>query len=215
MEAIHGVCWHRVQRGVIFALGLFLAATLASAAPAQRLLVVGDSLSSAYGLRTAQGWVALTAQRMQRTHPGWQVVNASISGETSAGGAARFERELARSRPAVVVIALGANDGLRGLSPAQTRANLERMLRAATAAKAKVLLVGMRLPPNYGPAYTRDFERVFVELANRHRARLLPFLLAPIAMERSAFQADNLHPTAAAQPKLRDHVWTALEPLLR
>jgi acyl-CoA thioesterase-1 len=199
----------------MMALALSLFALAAVAAPPRQVLVMGDSLSAAYGLRADQGWVALTAQRMQRTHPAWRMVNASISGETSAGGAARVERELARVKPAVLVIELGANDGLRGLSLAQTRANLERMLRAAQSSKTKVLLIGMRLPPNYGPAYTRDFERLYVELAKKHQAQLLPFLLAPIAADRAAFQADNLHPTAAAQHQLRDHVWPALSPLLR
>jgi acyl-CoA thioesterase-1 len=115
----------------------------------------------------------------------------------------------------VVVIELGANDGLRGLDLAQTRANLERMITAAKQSGARVLLLGMRLPPNYGPQYTQGFERNYAELAKAHGAALLPFLLEPIATEREAFQADNLHPVAEAQPRLRDHVWPALEPLLR
>lgn len=187
------------------------------AAPkAQRtVLVMGDSLSAAYGLSTSQGWVALTADRISKTQPGWRVVNASISGETTAGGAGRIAGELKRHRPAVVVIELGANDGLRGLPLAQTRANLEKMVKASQAAGAKVLLVGMRMPPNYGRDYTQGFERTFSELAKQHKTAFLPFMLEPIALDRTAFQADNLHPTAAAQPKLRDHVWKALLPLLK
>jgi acyl-CoA thioesterase-1 len=194
------------------------AAQSAQAAPAKgtrTVLVMGDSLSAAYGLAPSQGWVSLTADRIGRTKPGWRVVNASISGETTAGGAARIAAELQRHKPAVVVIALGANDGLRGLPLVQTRANLEKMIKAAQAGKAKVLLVGMRMPPNYGPDYTRGFEQNFSALAKQYRTALLPFLLEPIALDRNAYQADNLHPVASAQPKLRDHVWTALEPLLR
>jgi len=194
------------------------AAQSAQAAPAKgtrTVLVMGDSLSAAYGLAPSQGWVSLTADRIGKTKPGWRVVNASISGETTAGGAARIAAELQRHKPAVVVIALGANDGLRGLPLAQTRANLEKMIKAAQAGKAKVLLVGMRMPPNYGPDYTRGFEQNFSALAKQYRTALLPFLLEPIALNRNAYQADNLHPVASAQPKLRDHVWTALEPMLR
>ena len=193
-------------------------AQTAQAAPAKAartLLVMGDSLSAAYGLSPAQGWVALTADRIGKTRPGWQVVNASISGETTAGGAARIDAELKRHRPAVVVIELGANDGLRGLPLAQSRTNLERMIKASKAAGAKVLLVGMRMPPNYGREYTQGFERNFSELASTHKTALLPFLLEPIATDRTAFQADNLHPVASAQPKLRDHVWKSLSPLLK
>lgn len=192
------------------------AATPAPAVKAARtVLVMGDSLSAGYGLAASQGWVWLTAQRVAQTRPGWRVVNASISGETTAGGAARIAGELARHKPAVVVIELGANDGLRGLPLAQSRANLERMIAAAQAAKARVLLIGMRMPPNLGREYTQGFERNYAELAQRHGAALLPFLLEPIALDRKAFQDDNLHPVASAQPKLRDHVWTKLGPLLR
>lgn len=190
-------------------------ATVAPTPKAQRaVLVMGDSLSAAYGLSASQGWVALTAQKIAKDKPGWRVVNASISGETTAGGAARIAAELNRHKPAVVVIELGANDGLRGLPVAQTRANLAKMIGAAKAANAKVLLVGMRMPPNYGPDYTRSFEQVFADLSRQHKTAFLPFLLQPIALDDRAFQADRLHPVASAQPKLRDHVWTALAPLL-
>ena len=187
----------------------------APAKGARTILVMGDSLSAAYGLSPAQGWVSLTADRIGKTKPGWRVVNASISGETTAGGAARIAAELQRHKPTIVIIALGANDGLRGLPLTQTRANLEKMVKAAQAGKAKVLLVGMRMPPNYGPEYTRGFEQNFTALSKQYGTALLPFLLEPIALDRNAYQADNLHPVASAQPKLRDHVWKALEPLLR
>lgn len=178
------------------------------------VMVFGDSLSAAYGLDASQGWVALVGERIGREHPGWRVVNASISGETSAGGAARVVGELSRVRPAVVVIALGANDGLRGLPLPETRRNLARMIGAAQGVGAKVLLVGMRMPPNYGAEYTRAFEGTYRELAQLFGTAFLPFLLEPIALDRDAFQQDNLHPVAGAQPMLRDHVWGALEPLL-
>lgn len=179
------------------------------------VLVLGDSLSAAYNLPAAQGWVALTAERVAREHPGWRVVNASISGETTAGGAARAVAAVVRHRPSVVVIELGANDALRGLPLRQTRRNLARMIGAAQGIGARVLLVGMRIPPNYGPAYTREFEQSFRQLSERFDTALLPFLLQPIAADRGNFQDDNMHPTAAAQPRIRDHVWPALAPLLR
>ncbi len=215
IKAGYGAWRTRVQRGVM-ALLLALAGlpVLAADTGERTVLVMGDSLSAAYGLAPREGWVALLAEKLRSERPGWSVANASISGETTAGGASRIASELARHSPEVVVIELGANDGLRGLDLAQTHGNLERMIRASNEAGARVLLVGMRLPPNYGPQYTEGFERNFVELAQAHQAALLPFLLEPIALDRDAFQADNLHPVAEAQPKLRDHVWPALLPLL-
>ena len=190
------------------------AAKATAAKPQRTILVMGDSLSAAYGLSASQGWVALTADRIARTRPGWRVVNASISGETTAGGVSRIATELKRNKPAVVVIELGANDGLRGLPLAQTRANLERMIKLSQASGAKVMLIGMRMPPNLGRDYTQGFERNFSELAKSNRTAFLPFLLEPIALDRANFQVDNLHPVASAQPKLRDHVWKSLAPLL-
>jgi len=195
------------------------AADAAARAPApvpdRTVLVMGDSLSAGYGLQIEQGWVALTADRIAKAHPRWRVVNASISGETTAGGAARIGAALERHRPDIVVIELGGNDGLRGLSLEQTRDNLEAMIRAAQAADARVLLVGMRIPPNYGPDYTAGFEANFRELAEQYGTAFLPFLLEPIAMDHAAFQSDRIHPTAEAQPALRDHLWPVLEPLLQ
>ena len=200
--------------GLLMALAFALAAALPAAAAERAVLVVGDSLSAAYGLSADQGWVALTAARVRADKPGWRVVNASVSGETTAGGASRIAGELARHRPAVVVIELGANDGLRGLDLTQTRANLEKMIVAAHGAGAKVLLLGMRIPPNYGRRYTEGFARVFSDLAAAHDTALLPFLLEPVATDPEAFLPDNLHPDAEAQPLLRDHVWKVLAPLL-
>ncbi len=205
----------RVLAALLMTGVLASAASAAAPAPAMRtVLVVGDSLSAAYGIRPEQGWVALLGQRLRAEGLPWRVVNASVSGETTAGGHARFAQELQRTQPQVVVLALGANDGLRGLPLAQSKANLGAMITAAQAAKARVLIIGMRLPPNYGPDYTQGFERSFRELANQHRTAFLPFLLEPIADERESFQADNLHPIAQAQPRLLEHVWTALAPLL-
>ena len=193
-----------------------LAQAVPNVSPSKRtVLVMGDSLSAAYGLDAKQGWVALTGERIAKEKPSWRVVNASISGETTTGGAARIVGEVVRHRPDVVVIELGANDGLRGLPLRESRRNLARMIGASKGIGAEVLLIGMRLPPNYGGAYTREFERGFRELSDRFDTALLPFLLQPIATDRAAFQGDNLHPGAAAQAKLRDHVWPALEPLLQ
>ena len=178
------------------------------------VLVMGDSLSAAHGLTAEQGWVALTADRIAQQKPDWRVVNASISGETTSGGSARIVNEVLRVKPAVVVIELGANDALRGLPLREMRHNLARMIGASQYVGAKVLLVGMRIPPNYGPDYANGFEQVYRDLAKQFDTALLPFLLAPIATDRNAFQGDNLHPVAAAQPALRDHVWTKLAPLL-
>jgi len=183
---------------------------------AQRtVLVMGDSLSAAYGLNPSQGWVALTADRIAKTRPGWRVVNASVSGETTSGGATRIGGALQRHKPSVVVIELGANDGLRGLPLEQTRANLSKMIKASQAAGARVLLLGMRMPPNLGRAYTEGFAGNYAAVAKEHRVELVPFFLEPIMLDRSAFQPDNLHPTARAQPKLRDHVWSPLSALLK
>ncbi len=184
------------------------------AADQRTVLVLGDSLSAGYGLEADQGWVPLTAQRVSQQRPGWRVVNASISGETTAGGAARVVSEVVRLRPQVVVIELGANDGLRGLPLRQTRHNLAYMIGAAKGVHSKVLLVGMRLPPNYGPDYTQGFEAVYRDVAGQFHTAFVPFLLEPIMRDRSAFQADDMHPVARVQPLLRDHVWKTLGPLL-
>lgn len=183
--------------------------------PLRTVLVLGDSLSAAYGLAPSQGWVALTGERMAKTRSGWRIVNASISGETTAGGASRVVREVVLQRPQVVVIELGANDALRGLPLKQMRINLARMIGAAHGVGAKVLLVGMRIPPNYGADYTREFEQSYRDLAERFDTKLLPFLLEPIATDRNAFQDDNLHPLAKAEPALRDHVWKMLGPMMK
>jgi len=179
------------------------------------ILILGDSLSAGYGIAVEQSWPALLQQRLEREKRPYIVANASISGETTAGGRARLDLALKRQQPTLLVLALGANDGLRGLPVAQMRANLQAMIRAAKKAGAQVLLVGMKLPPNYGAAYTRDFETTFVELAQEEKTALVPFLLEPIAADAAAFQADGLHPTAAAQPRILGHLWPALAASLK
>jgi acyl-CoA thioesterase-1 len=188
----------------------------ATPAFAQRtLMVFGDSLSAAYGLATNEGWVSLLADRIARDGLAWRVVNASVSGETTAGGLRRLPEDLKRHRPSLVVIALGANDGLRGQPVAAARANLEKMIRLARAAKADPVLVGLMIPPNYGIEYSREFAALYPGLAKSAHVTLVPFLLEGIADRRELFQADQLHPSAAAQPLILDNVWPRLEPLLR
>lgn len=186
----------------------------ATAAAAGTLLVFGDSLSAGYGIRQEAAWPSLLQKRLAEKRVDYSVVNASISGETTAGGRSRIAEAIGRQRPSIVIIALGANDGLRGLPVPAMKENLTAMIRAARTAKARVVLVGMRLPPNYGPQYTKDFDAAFRDVARAEKAALLPFLLEPIALDRDAFQADGLHPVAAVQPKLLDHVWAALKPML-
>jgi acyl-CoA thioesterase I len=188
--------------------------SLPAAAAEKRILVYGDSLSAGFGLALGQSWPALLGQRLQASGSAFTVTNASISGETTAGGRARMAAALTQFKPAVVILALGANDGLRGLPVAAMKENLAAMVKLAGQHRAKVLLVGMHLPPNYGQKYTAEFDAAFRDLARREKITLLPFLLEPIALDQSAYQADGLHPTAAAQPKILDHVWTALKPLL-
>ena len=177
-----------------------------------RIIVLGDSLS--VSPTPGEAFPALLQARLTTRGSAWIVENAGIRGDTTRGGVNRIDALLAR-RPAVLILALGANDGLRGLPLAQTRANLDRMIVASKAAGARVLLVGMRIPPNYGRDYTQGFEANYAALAKSRDVPLVPFLLAPIAADRANFQDDNLHPVAAAQPKIRDHVWKALDPLLR
>ena len=179
------------------------------------MLVLGDSLSAAYGIRLEQGWVALLQDRLESKGYGHRVVNASSSGETTGGALARLPRALERHRPAVVVIELGGNDGLRGLPIADVRANFEALIRLSRDSGASVLLIGMHIPPNYGAPYTRAFHELFGELAAKHRLPLVPFFLDGIALDDSLMLEDGLHPNAAAQPKLLEMVWPKLEPLLK
>ena len=198
-------------------IALLLFALLFSATPAlaaRTILVFGDSLSAGYGIRPEQAWPALLDKRPADKRLDYNVANVSISGETTAGGRARLPEALRRHKPSVVIIALGANDGLRGLPLTQMRDNLAAMLDAAQAAGARTLLVGMRLPPNYGP-YASEFAKSFEDTAKRKKSALLEFLLAPVAANPAYFLADNLHPTAEAQPLILDNVWPGLQPLLK
>ena len=193
-----------------------LTAALSNASlAAETILVFGDSLSAGFGIAVKQSWPSLLAERFLAEKLPHTVVNASISGETTAGGRSRLPATLKQHRPTIVILALGANDGLRGLPLAEVRANLTQMVQAAKAAGARVMLAGMRLPPNYGADYTRDFNALFAAVAKQEKAALLPFLLEPIAADDAAYQPDRLHPSAAAQPKILDHVWQSLKPLLK
>jgi len=178
------------------------------------VLVYGDSLSAAYGIPRDAGWPALLEKRLAGHKPAWRVVNASVSGETTAGGLARLPAVLDRHRPDIVILALGANDGLRGLSLTQAGRNLAAMAATAKQRGARVLLVGIRLPPNYGSTYTGEFQALYATLARETRLPLVPFLLDGIATRPELFLPDGLHPTAAAQPRLLDTVWRGLAPML-
>jgi acyl-CoA thioesterase-1 len=195
---------------------LVACALLAFTVPAQAartLLVFGDSLSAAYGLSTSQGWVHLLGERAARL--GWRVVNASISGETTAGGLRRLPGDLKRHRPAVVVIALGANDALRGQPIAAIRGNLDKMIQISRKARAEPVLAGMMIPPNYGIDYAAQFRDLYGDLAAKHRIPGVPFLLEGVADKPELFQPDQLHPIASAQRRILDNVWPSIEPLLR
>jgi len=189
-----------------------LASMAAQAAPV--ILVFGDSLSAAYGIRQQDGWVALLQQRLQQRRLDYNVVNASISGETTSGGAARIDAALAQHKPAIVIIELGANDGLRGLPLKQMSDNLVKIIRASQKAGSRIVLVGMRMPPNYGAQYTDEFAKVFSDLAKQYKCALVPFLLDGVGNKRELVQDDNLHPTAAAQPVILETVWKGLRPVV-
>ena len=188
---------------------------LSSAAHAARtILVFGDSLSAGYGIRQDLAWPALLAKRLQERQLDYNVINASISGETTSGGRSRLNAALSKYTPSIVIIALGSNDGLRGLPIATMRDNLNAMTESAQKKNTKVLIVGQRLPPNYG-SYAAQFQNAFSDVAKQQNAALVAFLLEGIATEPKLFQADNLHPTAEAQPLLLDNIWRELEPLLK
>ncbi len=184
-------------------------------ASARTILVFGDSLSAAYGIRPEQGWVALLAQRLQTQGYGTQVVNASVSGETSSGGLERLPRALKLHAPDIVILELGANDGLRGLPPSAMRDNLAHMVQLSQGAHARVLLVGIRIPPNYGPRYTEEFARVYPELARQYHLPFVPFLLEKVALDPALMQEDGLHPNPAGEPAVLDTLWPYLKPLLK
>jgi acyl-CoA thioesterase-1 len=178
------------------------------------LLVFGDSLSAAYGLQAEQGWVALLQKRLETQGYGYRVVNASVSGETTSGGRSRLARALELNKPALVILELGANDGLRGLPVKDAQANLAAMTAAIRAARAKLLLVGIVIPPNYGQQYAASFAGIYKKVAADQKVALVPFLLDGIALDSRLMQADGLHPNALGQPRVLDNVWPLLKPLL-
>ena len=187
------------------------------AAGQQTWLVVGDSLSAEYGMARGSGWVALLAAQLSQEKPTWQVMNASISGETTAGGLARLDALLKQHQPQLVVIELGGNDALRGFSLRMTEDNLVRMVQACQAVKAKVLLIGMQVPPNYGASYAKDFTQMFARVAKEQKTSLVPFMLQGVADTTdptAMFQADRIHPTAKAHPIILGHVWPVLKKML-
>ncbi len=175
---------------------------------------MGDSISAAFGMSLEEGWVALLAGRLAESHPGYQVVNASISGETSAGAASRLPALLEEHRPKVVIIELGGNDGLRGYPVSRLRENLATMAEQSQAAGARVLILAMEIPPNYGSRYTKAFRDSFATVAEQTGSTLSPFMLDGVATDEGLMQADGIHPTVSAQPKLLENVWPDLEPLL-
>ncbi|HEW98199.1 MAG: arylesterase [Candidatus Parabeggiatoa sp. nov. 3] len=176
------------------------------------LLVIGDSLSAAYGIQPEQGWVHLLGQRLATQ--GYQVINASISGDTTSNGLRRLRKALLRYRPEIVVIELGANDGLRGLNLKAMENNLAGMIKAAQEIGANVLLLGMRIPPNYGKAYTQGFHQIYHDLAARYQIPLVAFFLEGVALNRALMQSDELHPKAVAQPQILENVWSKLGGML-
>ncbi|WP_407280294.1 arylesterase [Aromatoleum evansii] len=188
---------------------------LSGAAQAATILVWGDSLSAGYGLRSQEDWPTLLQTRLVREGFRHTVINGSVSGETTAGGRTRLSAALDRHKPDLVILELGANDGLRGLQPALMGENLSAMIQAARGKGAKVLLVGMQLPPNYGPAYTRRFQQTFTEVARSEKVPLVPFLLDGFADKPDLFQPDGIHPTAEAQPLILETVWKGLKGLLK
>ena len=198
-------------------LGLTVGNGSAAATPQGQpaILVLGDSISAAYGMSLQEGWVHLLQQRLRKSHPGYRVVNASISGETSGGAASRLPTLLARHRPAIVIIELGGNDGLRGYPVKRLQTQLVQMARQSAATGARVMIVAMEIPPNYGRRYTRQFRKSFALAADSTGSTLVPFLLEGVAMNPGLMQADSIHPTVEAQPLLLDNVWPYLEPLLK
>ncbi|HKE39053.1 MAG TPA: arylesterase [Casimicrobiaceae bacterium] len=199
---------------VVAILAFAIAARIASAESSSVILVLGDSISAGYGLPAGSGWVSLLQERLKQEHRPHTVVNASVSGDTTAGGRARLEALLTRYRPAITVIELGGNDGLRGGSVDAMRQNLDAMTAAAQKAGSRVLLIGMRMPPNYGQAYVERFDATFAEVAKAHKTALVPFLFEGFGENEAMFQPDRIHPVVAAQSKLLDNVWRELKPML-
>ena len=213
---IFSLDWTFMLSRLLFLLTFAIVPAVAPAsAYARTILVFGDSLSAAYGLAQTQGWASLLEKRLRDEGFDYRVANASISGETTTGGAGRIEGALKAHRPDIVVLELGANDGLRGQSLEVMKRNLEKMIDASRAAKADVLLVGMRLPPNYGMAYTEKFQQTYTELARSKKTSLVPFLFEGLSEDGKFFQPDRVHPTSEGQLVMLETMWKGLQPLLR
>lgn len=193
---------------------LFTNLAMADAAPKQTVLIFGDSLSAAYGIPKEQGWVNLVAQRIKDNQLPYEVANASISGETTAGGLSRLPAALKQFKPSIVVIELGANDGLRGLPLDAMKNNLEKMIQASKQAGAQVVLLGMLIPPNYGPKYTNGFKVAFLDLSEKYKTPFVPFFLDGVSGHADLVIEDGLHPNVNAQPKILENVWPTVKPLL-
>lgn len=204
-----------MRTSLLSVLLLLLTTASATANSTATVLIVGDSLSAAYGIDQRLGWVALLQQRLDDNGAVYRVVNASITGDTTRGGLARLPAALERERPDILVIALGGNDGLRGFAPRQTYDNLAQMIELGRDSGARILLLGIRLPENYGRAYGEKFHRVYLDLAEDRNVALVPFFLEGVAETRALMQPDGIHPAAGAQPRILDNVWSALEPLLK
>lgn len=196
-------------------IGLMFIALQNAVASDHTILVFGDSLSAAHGLRPEQGWVALLMARLKAQGYGYQVINASVSGETTTGGLTRLPRELRLRRPRILILELGANDALRGLPLNLARQRLAEMIRLAESAGARVLLAGLLIPPNYGPRYTRQFADLYPSLARQFHTALVPFLLKGVALDPHLMQPDGLHPNAGGEPRVLDNVWPYLQPMLK
>jgi acyl-CoA thioesterase-1 len=201
-----------LMKWLLLTLALLPLTSLRAAEPV--ILLLGDSISAGYGVPLGQGWASLLQARLKAEDLPQRLVNASISGDTTRGGLARLPEALERHSPGIVIIELGGNDGLRGISPQEMKANLGRMIQLSRAAGARVLLVGMRLPPNFGPVFTQRFAHIYRELAEEQHVPLVPFLLEGVATDRSLMQADGIHPNAVGQPRLLDNLWPYLAPLL-
>ena len=208
MAIVRWLQWLLVSVSIVFS------AQVWAQAPAPVLLVLGDSISASYGLAKGEGWVDLLAARLEEKGYRERVVNASISGDTTAGGRARLPALLREHRPSIVVIELGGNDALRGGNLQATRENLDAMVAAVQAARAKPLIVGMKVPPNYGASYARTFDGLFTEVAKARRAPVVPYVFEGFGEDLAQFQADRIHPGAGAQARILDNVWPALVPLL-
>ena len=205
----------RIIGACALSIALWVIALQDAAAADRTILVFGDSLSAAHGLKPEQGWVALLDKRLRNQGYGYNVVNASVSGETTSGGLQRLPRSLDLNKPQILILELGANDALRGLPLSNAKDNLSKMVEMGAKAGARVLLVGMRIPPNYGPKYTASFVQMYTDLSTQYRTPLVPFLLQSVALDSSKMQDDGLHPNALGEPDVLDTLWPQLVPLLK